>query len=333
MVGFGELLLRLSTVDSSLLLQESTLKPTFCGAEANVLAALAGFGHRARFVSSLPDNVLGHAGRAQLAALSVETLAQMPPQARMGLFFLEPGAMMRPSRITYDRAASAFARSGAQDYDWGTLLDGADWLFVSGITAALGEGPLAALHAVFDAAEAQGVRIAFYTNLRPSLWQEREEEAARILRAFSCRSHLLFAGRRATAMMVGGGYDQTDPGEGFNAAAQAMFAQSDSLTHMAATRREITSSDEQNLTALLADRDGYSSSDTVALDHIVDQVGTGDAFAAGIVHGLANSKTRQDSVDFAAACAAWAHSVPGDFLRASTADIESLNTGGKDVRR
>jgi 2-dehydro-3-deoxygluconokinase len=241
--------------------------------------------------------------------------------------------MTRPASVTYDRAGSAFATIDPDAYDWPALLTGADWLFVGGITAALGDRALTALRDAIDAAHMAGVQVAFDTNFRPTLWQGREVEAANILRELSCKADLLFAGRRAVAMMAGGSFGNADPAAGFHAAAQSMFALSSRLKHMAATRREVHSSDRQALTGQLADRDGLSASRTITLENIVDRVGTGDAFAAGVVHGLMTGMERDATIGFAARCAEWAHSVPGDFLRASVEDIAALAAGGGDVRR
>lgn len=332
-LSFGEVLLRLGAPSSELLLQQMQFQASFCGAEANVAVALAGFGHEARMVTALPDNPIGAAARRTLRGFGVTLAAPALTTSRLGLFFLQPGAMNRPASVIYDRANSAFATIQPDAYDWPVLLAGADWLFVSGITAALGDTALAALRAAIAAAQSAGVQIAFDTNFRPTLWHGREAEAAVILRELSCAADLLFAGRRAVAMMVGGDYHSGDPADGFHAAAQAMFAVSPRLRQMAATRREVHSSDRQNLTGLLADREGIAASRTIPLEHIVDRVGTGDAFAAGVVHGLISGMTRAATISFAASCSAWAHSVPGDFLRASVADITALADGGGDVRR
>lgn len=332
-ISFGEVLLRLAAPGQELLLQYPRLEPSFCGAEANVAVALAGFGHDARLVTALPDNALGAAARQTLRGMGVTLAAETVAGSRMGLYFLEPGAMSRPARVTYDRAHSAFAGLDPALYNWPALLAGADWLLVSGITAALGENALTALRAAMSAAQTAGVRIAFDTNFRPTLWLGREAEAAAILRELSCAADLLFAGRRAVAMMAGGDYSAGDPDAGFHAAAQAMFGLAPRLQHIAATRREVHSSSRQDLTGLLADRDGLSVSRTTALDNIVDRVGTGDAFAAGVVHGLVTGMAREATITFAATCAQWAHSVPGDFLRASLGDIAALEAGAGDVRR
>lgn len=332
-VSFGEVLLRLSAPAPQMLLQQMQLDPSFCGAEANVAVALAGFGHDARLITALPDNAVGDAARRVLRGFGVQLQAEALPASRLGLFYLQPGAMSRPATVIYDRAGSAFAIIEPDAYDWPALLKGADWLFVSGITAALGAKPLAALRAAIVAGQAAGARIAFDTNFRPSLWQGREAEAAAILRDLSCEADLLFAGRRAVAMMAGGDFGADDPAQGFHAAAQAMFALSPRLGHMAATRREVYSSDRQAMTGLLADRAGISSSRTITLENIVDRVGTGDAFAAGVVHGLSTAMGRDATIGFAANCAEWAHGVPGDFLRASLLDIAAMAAGGGDVRR
>lgn len=331
-VCFGEILLRLAAPAPGLLMQNPALEPSFCGAEANVAVALSGLGHPARMVGALPDNALGEAARRSVAAFGVDMQAPAMP-GRMGLYFLEPGAMRRPAAIVYDRKGSAFARSGPADYDWDALLDGAGWLFVGGITAALGEGPLSALREATAAARARQIPIAFDTNFRPALWRGRERDAAAILRELSLQSDLVFAGRRAVSMMTEDSFDHDDPIEGFACAARTMFHLAPSLRYMSATRRELASSDAMAITGLLADREGTSASDTVALEKIVDRVGTGDAFAAGILHGLLVGRSRSETVDFAVRAAEWAHSVPGDFLRASVNDIQSLASGGSDVKR
>lgn len=332
-VSFGEVLLRLAAPSGELLLQRMALEPSVCGAEANVAVALAGFGHDARLVTVLPDNPLGAAARHTLRGFGVTVAAKAVAGSRLGLFFLQPGAMTRPASVTYDRAGSAFAGFDPAGYDWPALLNGADWLFTGGITAALGDKALTALRDAIAAAQAAGVKIAFDTNFRPTLWQGREAEAASILRELSCEADLVFAGRRAVAMMTGGDYSGDVPAEGFHAAAQTLFALSPRIQHMAATRREVFSSDRQDITGLLADRKGLSVSRTISLANIVDRVGTGDSFAAGIVHGLVTGMDRDATITFAAACSEWAHSVPGDFLRASVGDIAALGAGCGDVRR
>lgn len=332
-ISFGEVLLRLASPGRELLFQQPQLVPVFCGAEANMAVGLAGFGHDCAVVTTLPDNPLGHAARRSFAGHGVDVIARMQPDARLGLYFLQPGAMTRPASVTYDRSGSAFALAQANEYDWEMLLEGADWIALSGITAALGEGPLASLHKAIEVAHAKKVRIAFDTNFRPALWKGREREAAAILRDLSLKADLVFAGRRAVAMMLGGSFGHSDPAKGFEEAAQALFEASPKVRHMAATRREVFSTDRQNITALVASRDELAVSRTVELHSIVDRVGTGDAFAAGVIHGLQSGMPLDRVASFSAACSAWAHSIPGDLMLASVEDIEGQEAGGGDVKR
>jgi 2-dehydro-3-deoxygluconokinase len=158
---------------------------------------------------------------------------------------------------------------------------------VGGITAALGEGPLAALRSAMATARERGVRIVFDCNFRPSLWQGREDQAKRTLRELSLAADVLLADPRVIGLMLDRTFADPDPATAFQNAAQAMFALAPALTHVAATHREVSSSDNQRLTGLLASRAAVASTAPVALAAIVDRIGTGDAFAAGIVHGLA----------------------------------------------
>lgn len=326
--------MRLAARPPALLGQDGLLEATFCGAEANVAVALAGLGHGCDLFTALPEGRLGDAAVHAVRAFGVNTAGVLRSDQRMGLYFLSPGAMARPAEIIYDRAQSAFTRITAETFDWPALLQGVDWLFVTGITAALGDGPLAALRQAMAAARAGGTRVAFDCNYRATLWSGREAEARAILLELSLQADLLLAGRRAIGLLLDRRFDQADSATGFRAAADAMFALAPELRHVAATRREIGSADRQQLTALLASRGSLAVSPTIALDAIVDRIGTGDAFAAGLIHGLASGLDETETVGFAAACAQWAHGVSGDFLRASLADIEHLRAGGGgDVRR
>lgn len=332
-VCFGEILLRFASAPEQLLLQDNRLEGTFCGAEANVGIALAGFGHDCAMVSVLPDNALGNAATAELRRHGMDVSALATGPGRMGLYFLSPGTMARASRITYDRQGSAFALCEPGRFDWPTLLQGADTLFVSGITPALGTGPDKALSAAIEASRHAGVKVAFDSNFRPALWQGREAEAAARLRELAELSDVVFAGRRAIGLMLGQTFDHTDEDKAFAEAAKALFDAAPDIRHIAATRRTIISSDHHQMTALLAARDGVSRSRTVNLHQIVDRVGTGDAFAAGIVHGLSQDMSGNEVAEFALACSQWAHSIKGDFLRASLTDIGALMAGGGDVSR
>lgn len=332
-LAFGELLMRIATPRENPGFEPKPLQSSFCGAEANIAAGLCGLGHSARFVSGVPDNPLGAAAANSLRAAGLDTSLKRPSDSRIGLLFLEPGASDRASRITYDRAGSAFALCDRSDFPWNDLLAGHDWLITSGITAALGTGPLAALREAIATARGMGLKVAFDCNFRPTLWRGRENEAASVLRELSLSSDLLLAGRRAIGLITGEDFDRGDDNQQFEAAAHKMFSLSPLIQHVAATRREVLSSDRHKMTALLADRIAIAVSNTADIEGIVDRVGTGDAFAAGVLHGLSSDYSLHDTADFALACSRWAHSVEGDFMRATLDDIEHLRMGQSDVRR
>lgn len=331
-VAFGEMLLRLAARSPGLMLQERFLETSFCGAELNVAVALAGFGHDTRFVTALPDNRLGAAARAEAQAFGIDAGAIQVGPGRMGTFYLTPGAMMRPSEILYDREGSAFARLDPGQFDWDAILAGQDWLFLSGITLALGDAPTMAFAQAVAAARRQGVRIAFDCNYRPALWRGREDQAPQVLLDASCQADLLFAGRRAVGLMLGRKFENPDPAQGFYEAAQAIFDKSDQISYMAGTRRTLLGSNHQRLVALLADRKALHVGEEADLNAIVDRVGTGDAFAAGIIHAF-EAMPPNACLAFATGCSQWAHSVSGDFLRAGLSDIEGMISGSQDVKR
>ncbi|MCG6118907.1 MAG: sugar kinase [Aquimonas sp.] len=332
-VCFGEILLRLSSCPPAVLLQDSRLEATVGGAEANVAVALSGFCHDVCMVSVLPDNRLGQAAQGELQRHGVNIRNVQSAPGRMGLYFLNPGAMMRPAEILYDRTGSAFADLDPDQFDWDHILEGVDWLFVGGITAALGDGPLQAMRRAMEIARDRAVRIAFDCNYRPTLWSGRESLAPSILRELSCQADLVFAGRRAIGMMLDMEFDHPDPDIGFAAATAALFRNAPGLRHIAATRREIYSATSHRLTGVIADRQKVVAGASMTLDGIVDRIGTGDAYAAGVLHGLSGAESLESVVAFAGAAAQWSHGVQGDFLRASVADVKSLLIGGADIRR
>src|SRR5882724_11549114 len=199
---FGEILLRLAAPHSELLLQSRTLVGHIGGAEANVAVALAQWGHSASVVSVLPDNALGHAAAGELRRYAVGTDAVQFRPGRMGLYFLTVGAGHRPSEVLYDREASAFALAAPELIDWKRVLAQANWLHVSGVTAALGsraaESALRAVHM----ARAQGVSVSFDCNYRAKLWERWHGDARAILRGLAGEAELLFAEERDLSLIL-----------------------------------------------------------------------------------------------------------------------------------
>jgi len=331
-VCFGELLLRLSPPGQELLLQSPHLDARFGGAEANVAASLAILGHPSAVVSALPDNAIGHACAAELRRHGVDTGGIRFADGRMGVYFIAPGAMQRPTEVVYDRAGSVFACTAA--YDWPRLLDGARWLHLSGINLALGEASAQSALAAVRAARVAGVSVSFDCNYRSKLWGTRAAQAPALLREVLAEAELVFGNERDIALILGGEFTQGDAQERFRAAAAVAFATFPRLRLLAATDRRHLDVDTHELSGLLATREQVLTTRTHRLARIVDRIGGGDAFAAGLLHGLLRGMAGQDALDFAIAAGCLKHSVPGDVNLLREADMLAFHAQeGFEVRR
>lgn len=334
-VCFGELLLRLGAPGHERLLQSPALQVHVGGAEANVAVALARYGHEAAVVGRVADNALGAAAVAELRRQGVDTRAVQAAPGRMGLYFLETGAGHRPSSVLYDRADSAFARAGADAYDWPALLEGAAWLHLSGVTPALGPVAAQAAIAAARAARHAGVRVSFDGNFRSKLWQAWSGDAAAILRELMAQAELIFADHRDFAVVLGHETDAASAELRFADAAQAAFAAFPQLQRVASTVRVQHSVDRQSLSALSLHRDGGAAQTPVCeLSSIVDRIGTGDAFAAGVLHGLISGMDDARSLQFGWGAACLKHAVPGDFALLDAQEVAAfVAQDGYHVRR
>ena len=330
-VCFGEVLVRLSSPQGELLLQSPALNTCIGGAEANVAVSLAHFGHDAAVVSTLPGNQLGTVARNRLREYGVDTRAVGFRPGRMGLYFLTPGAVLRPSEIIYDRAGSAFEQCPPEHYDWNALLAGADWLHVSGVSPALGDK---AAQAVLDAvrtAQALGVKVAFDGNYRATLWAQQGHDGADVLCELMRHVDLAFADQRDIALVLKRP-ELAGPARRADAIAAA-FEAFPRLGRLVATVRTQHTVDEHELSAVMTTRSGALDTASYRLSGIVDRIGTGDAFAAGVLHGLQSGWDDQRSLDFAVAAATVKHAIAGDFNLASEAQVLAAISGKLDVRR
>ena len=334
-VCFGELLLRLGATGRQRLLQTPVLEVCVGGAEANVAVSMACFGHRADMLSRVPDHALGEAATGELRRHGVNTAGVSTGPGRMGLYFLTPGAIHRPSEVVYDRADSAFARSGGGDRDWPAVLAGADWLHVSGVSPALGQQAADRTLVAVRAAREAGVKVSFDGNFRPRLWEAWQGDAPKILRGLMQHADLLFASHRDIEVVLGHCFDQDTSRARFEAGSEAAFAAFPQLQRMAATLRVQRSVDHHALSAVQRLRNGEVHTTPVyELPGIVDRIGTGDAFAAGVLHGELTAMTPADGLHFGLAAACLKHSIPGDFNLVRTDEVTALlGESGFDVRR
>ena len=334
-VCFGELLLRLGAPGRQVLLQSPTLDVHVGGAEANVAVSLARFGHDARMVGVVADNVLGEAALGELRRHRVDVAAVQSHSGRMGLYFLTPGAIQRPSEVLYDRADSAFARAGGGEHDWPVLLTGAQWLHVSGVTPALGQRAADGVLTAVKAARAAGVKVSFDGNFRPKLWEAWGGDAPTLLRGLMAEADILFASHRDLQVVLGLDFPQATPQERFAAGAAAAFQAFPHLQQMAATVRVQRSVDHHVLSGITALRDGaLYTTPAHEVSPIVDRIGTGDAFAAGVLHGGLAGMPVAAALHFGVAAACLKHSLPGDFNLVGASDVQAfLSDNSLDVKR
>ncbi len=332
LVFFGELLVRLTSPGRELIMQSGAFNAHIGGAEANVAVGLACLGHRTAMVSAVPDNALGRSAIAALRAQGVDCNAVATRPGRMGLYFLAQGAGLRSAEIIYDRADSSFARARSGDFDWDTLLAGAARLHLSGITPAL--GPASAVMAI-DAAKAArrlGVPVSFDGNYRALLWKNWDSNPAVILRQLVDCADILFGNHRDISLVLG----KTFSGEGAERrreAALAAFAAFPNLRLIASTARATEDADCNRISARIDTPEQFHQTDEITVSGIVDRIGAGDAFAAGVLHAHAKGSEIAAMARSGLALTCLKHSLPGDASLFRQADIDAFESGSLDVRR
>lgn len=332
-VCLGELLLRLSAPGRERLLQTPRLRVDVGGAEANVAVSLARLGHDVAMLSVLPSGPLGDAVEGELRRHGVDTAGVVRGPGRMGLYFLETGAVRRASRVVYDRAGSAFAL-GADALTLESALAGAQWLHVSGVTPALGPQGVAVARRAMRLARDAGLQVCFDGNFRAALWAGSGADPVPILRELFALADLLIVNHRDLGLALGGDFSRPEPDAALAAAAAAAFEAFPHLGRIACTLRVEHTVDRHGLSATLVTRQAVFQARRTEVEAIVDRIGTGDAFAAGLLHGLQAAMAPAECIAFALAAAVVKHSIPGDFNLAAEADIRQLmDDSGFAVRR
>lgn len=332
-LAFGEIMLRLSPPGRELLLQTPRLDVWVAGAEANVVTQLARLGHHAGLASLVPDNDLGRAALTTLRGHGVDVSTVALGGERMGLYFVTSGAGMRATEVIYDRAWSAFAEAPADAWNWDALLDGVDRLHLSGITPALGPVPAASAVAAAEAASARGIPVSFDGNWRGKLWERWDSDPRAILNRIVPHADIMFGNHRDIALLLGRSDFSSDGELRRREAAEAAFAAFPRLQLIASTARHVEHVDLHRLAARIDTRAGAAQTEEVVLAGIVDRIGGGDAFAAGVLHALRSGGTPEDAARTGLALAALKHSLPGDAALFRQADLDAYLAGGLDVRR
>lgn len=334
-VTFGELMMRLTAPGYERLSQARSFEVTFGGAEANVAVSLACMGDAAAFVSKIPAGDIGQAAVNSLRTWGVETGDILRGGDRLGVYYLERGASQRPSKVVYDRANSAIALSRADEFDWERIFDGADWFHLTGITPALGKGVADACEDACRIAKEKGLTVSFDPNYRSKLWSVAD--CAEAMKRYLPYVDVLITNENQAADLSGvrvpaaevSGDDVTD--RGYLALAKDLQALYPQLRYIALTERRTLSAEVNTFAAKLYDGKALYSSEKYRIE-IVDRVGGGDAFAAGLIHALRNGQSTQDAVRFAAAASCLKHSVEGDYNPATTSEINALANGNANGR-
>ena len=332
LLAFGEVMLRLSPPGRELLMQTPRLDLWVGGAESNVAIALARLGQEVGFASRLPDNDLGRGILSALRGHGIDTSTVVIGGERLGLYFVTSGAGVRATEVLYDRAGSAFAEAPLETWDWDCLLRGVDRLHLSGVTPALGPIPAQTAVAAARAASARGIAVSFDGNWRGKLWERWDGNPRAILTEIVKEADLMFGNHRDIALLLGRDF----PGGGEDRrreAAEAAFGAFPKLQLIASTARHVDTVDVNHLSARIDARDRAAQTAEATIAGIVDRVGGGDAFAAGVLHGLRSGWGIDRAAEIGLALSALKHSLPGDVALFRQADIDAYLAGGLDVRR
>jgi 2-dehydro-3-deoxygluconokinase len=356
-VTFGEIMGRMATPGFLRLRQAlpGSLDVTFAGAEANVAASLTLLGAQGVFVTALPRNPVADACVASLQRLGIDTQYIIrTDEGRLGLYFLEPGANQRPSQIVYDRAESAISLTAGDRYDWTAIFEGADWFHVTGITPSLSRTAADATLVAVQAAKAAGLTVSCDLNFRKKLWRwepsvSPRELAEQTMRKMLPHVDLVVANEEDCSAVLGIHAAETDVEAGslrvtnYTAVARELAKQFPNVSKVAVTLRESISASHNNWGAMLHcvenDQSHFAPSEgdeyrPYEIRNIVDRVGAGDAFAAGLIFALTcpELSSPDTAVRFATAASCLAHSIAGDINYSTRADVEALMKGSGSGR-
>jgi 2-dehydro-3-deoxygluconokinase len=355
-VTFGEIMGRMAAPQFLRLRQTREFEVTYSGAEASVAASICNFGAAARYVTALPKHALADATMDSLRSVGIDTRFVLRTEAgRLGLYFLETGANQRPSNVVYDRADSAIAITAPSEYNWDAIFDGAQWLHLSGITPALSRRAAEATRIAAETAKAAGATVSIDLNFRGKLWnwdptKTTRELAQETMRGILPYVDLVIANEEDCHDVLGIRAGQTDVHSGkldttrYPEVARQLVQQFPNVSKVAITLRESLSATHNNWGAMLyeaqSDAAVYAPCDAngnyrpYSIKHIVDRVGGGDSFAAGLIFSFitAELSSPQTALNFAVAASCLKHSIKGDFNYSTRAEVESLMRGSASGR-
>lgn len=335
-VTFGEIMLRLAPPGFERFLQSPQFVATFGGGEANVAVAIAGFGGTARYCTFLPpNNPIVDAFAGELRRFGVEPAIVRKP-GRFGIYFVEPGANQRPSKVVYDREGSSIALAKPGEINWPDALAGAAWFHTTGITPALSQSAADLAVEAVQSAKAGGATVSLDLNYRKNLWKYGKA-AKEVMPALVKHTDYCIAneedvqaalGLHAAVDVHSGELDRNE----YRKLAETVLNAYPNLKGIAITLRESYSASRNGWSACFHSGADFLLSTRYDITHIVDRVGGGDCFAAGLIFGLMNLGSQQEALEFAVAASCLKHSIPGDFNRFTRQEVEGLLKGGGSGR-
>jgi len=333
-VTLGEIMLRLSPAGNYRFVQSESFQIFPGGGEANVAVSLANYGHTACFVSKLPSHEIGQIVVNALRRYGVKTEYISRGGDRVGLYYAETGASMRPSKVIYDRAHSAIAEADISDFDFDKIMEDADWFHWSGITPAISDKAAEIVRVACEAAKRHGVTVSVDLNFRKKLWTS--EKAISVMRPLMQYVDVCIGNEEDANMCLGYKPDADVEGgktdaEGYYEIFKGMMKEF-GFKYVVSTLRESYSASHNGWKALIYDGKTFYESKHYDINPIIDRVGGGDSFSAGLIHGLLSYKDQAKALEFAVAASALKHTIPGDFNLVSTSEVESLAKGNANGR-
>lgn len=337
-ITFGEIMLRLKSPGQERFFQSPALEATFGGGEANVAVSLAAFGGEVSYVTAVPENPVGRAALAQLRGYGVDvSRCRLEKAGRLGIYFLENGSCARPSVVVYDREESCISRCGAGSFDWQRIFEGASWLHVTGITPAISQAAADSTLEAMEAAQKSGLTVSMDLNYRKKLWKYGKSAPEVMCRLMEC-CQVVIANEEDIQKSLGIAAPKVDVDSGhleeenYRQLAERVRELYPTVELVAITLRESHSADSNGWSAVLLGKSGFHRSRRYNISHIVDRVGSGDAFAAGLIYGLQEFQEEERALDFAVAASCLKHTIPGDFNLTTKDEVLALMAGGGSGR-
>lgn len=333
-VCFGEIMLRLSPPDCQRFVQANQFNVVYGGGEANVSVSLANFDVPVSFVSKLPDNLIGQAALNDLRRYGVDTSLIARGGSRLGIYYLERGFSQRPSKVVYDRAHSSISEARIDDFDLENIFKNKKWFHFTGITPALGSNVANIVKEMCKKAKQQGLKISCDLNYRKNLWSK--QEAADCMSGLMEYVDILIANEEDAEMVFGIKAEKTDIEKGildhlaYEEVAKKLVAKFN-FEKVAITLRSSLSACDNNWAALLYNGQEFFISKEYKI-HIVDRVGGGDSFGAGLIYGILNGFSDRDTIEFATSASCLKHSIEGDYNQVTVEEVKSLMQGDSTGR-